>query len=163
MPCHRTRLMLLPYLHGELSAIAAQEIAAHLAGCPACAAEEALLREEMGQFQVALRAKAPSGLQEGVLLRMRRAHVFQGAGVGVGAGAPGRVNPRRLLHAGVLAAASVALAVAGLAFLWPPAGDMLVSGAARLGSQLSRYAGERSQVWPGLVRAAGALWNLTGL
>lgn len=164
MPCNRARLMLLAYVHGELPEIAASEVASHIAGCPACAREHALLRDEIGRFSAVLRAEAPPNLHTDVMGRLRRASLPR---VGSRAGCPGatvrRADLLRLLRAGALLAASVALAIAGLAFLWPAAGDALVSGAARLGSQFVRYAGERSYVWPGLIRAAGALRSLAGL
>jgi anti-sigma factor RsiW len=156
MPCHRTRLMLLPYLHGQLAPIAAQEISSHLAGCAACAGEEALLREEMDCFRMAVRVQAPAGLHSGVMRRLESVRLpaaTQGASAG----------PRRVLRATALVAASLALTITGLAFIWPAAGDALVNAGARLGSQLLCYAGERSLVWPGLMRAAETLWDLAGL
>lgn len=161
MPCHRTRLMLLDYLNGELPEMQEAEVAAHIQGCPACAAEESLLRREMALFCAGVYVPPPHNLHSVVMGRLEQAGLR--ARTALGPAGPLRWDPLRLLRAGALAAASVCLAVAGLAFLWPAAGDALVSGAARLGSELTRHAGQRSQVLPGLVRAAGALLNLAGL
>jgi anti-sigma factor RsiW len=156
--------MLLSYLHGELPDTQSAEVAAHIRDCPACADEEANVRREIALFGLGISMPAAPPYLEGAVMSR-----LEGVGLGLwqrqvaGIGRWRRTDPVYILRACALTVASVCLAIAGLAFIWPAAGDALVSGAARLGSELTRYAGQRSPVLPGLVRAAGALLNLAGL
>jgi hypothetical protein len=68
MVCDRSQL-LSPYLDGELSAAAAEQVRAHVAGCPACAAELDGLRA-VGRLLSAARGGYPADADE-VMARLR--------------------------------------------------------------------------------------------
>lgn len=105
MNCDEARPMLHALLDGELDARETHEIESHVAGCTACAAELAGLRDLRQAMAVAqLRHAAPAALRRRI----------EGALPAANAGAPSR---RSLLRGFAFGAAASALAATGVVLL----------------------------------------------
>ncbi len=155
MPCNSTRLDLLAYIHGELDASRSAEIERHLAECALCADELSQLREEIDRLKRMMSLPLPEGLEATCLSRLRRE------------GASGRTGPvfaarSRPLRAVALIAASLILAFMGLSMISPPAYAMVVSGVARIGSQMTDLASEHIPAYGTVIRILAGLKAFVG-
>jgi anti-sigma factor RsiW len=127
MICSETRRLIDAYVDNELDLRGALEVEEHIARCPACGAEERVLRELQASARARLtRHPTPPGLEARLIVRLRgeeaAATVVHAAAEHVSAARPRVMRPARRAWRWVAlapAATAVAVLLVALPRLWP--------------------------------------------
>jgi anti-sigma factor RsiW len=127
MICSETRRLIDAYVDNELDLRGALEVEEHIARCPACGAEERVLRELQASARAHLtRHPTPPGFEARLIVRLRgeeaAATVVHAAAEHVSAARPRVMRPARRAWRWVAlapAATAVAVLLVALPRLWP--------------------------------------------